>query len=259
MVEVSKEKRNTIQHLFQNMHDTVILSCLQGYMGRAWADNLTNPTVAVIHVGSFCFIAGERKLLAISELLNTVIQLAKERMVLIIPENKLLGDMIEDIFTDNCTKIQRFGIKKKQEEFDLEHLRRIVDTLPEGYILTSLNSEWYDEAVKESWSEDFVSNFQTKEEYLSKGLGKIIIHNRKIVSGASSYTVYDDGIEIEIGTREEYRNNGLALIVGAALILNCRERGLYPSWDAANLISVRLAMKLGYEYEGPYDTYLIQK
>lgn len=259
MIEVSKVDRYKIQHIFRNMHDTVILSCLQGYMGKAWTDDLKNPSSAVIHVGSFCFIAGEGNNETISGLLTKVIEFSKETIILIIPENKSLGDLIEQIFPDNCKKIQRYGIKKKQEEFDLEYLKSIVDTLSDDYILSSINSEWYDKALAEKWSEDFVSNFSTKEEYLSKGMGQVIIHNGKIVSGASSYTVYDSGIEIEIGTREEYRNQGLALVVGAALILSCREKGLYPSWDAANLISVRLATKLGYEYDEPYTAYFIQK
>ena len=33
---------------------------------------------------------------------------------------------------------------------------------------------------------------------------------------------------------------------GAALVLTCLARGLYPSWDAANRESVALAEKLGY-------------
>ncbi len=67
----------------------------------------------------------------------------------------------------------------------------------------------------------------------------------------------DDGIEIEIGTRPEYRRKGLATIVASALIIDCLDRGIYPSWDVANTESVALAQKLGYIMEEPYDTYYI--
>ena len=63
------------------------------------------------------------------------------------------------------------------------------------------------------------------------------------------------GIEIEIDTKEECRRRGLALACGARLILECLDRGLYPSWDAANLDSVRLAEKLGYRFDRAYTAY----
>lgn len=41
-------------------------------------------------------------------------------------------------------------------------------------------------------------------------------------------------------------------------ILNCIEEGLYPSWDAQNMNSVRLAESLGYEYEHEYIVYEVE-
>ena len=84
-----------------------------------------------------------------------------------------------------------------------------------------------------------------------------MIHNNKIVCGASSYTVYNKGIEIEIDTKKEYRRKGLALVCASKLILECLDRGIYPSWDAANRGSVALAEKLGYHFEKEYVTYSV--
>jgi hypothetical protein len=50
----------------------------------------------------------------------------------------------------------------------------------------------------------------------------------------------------------------LATIACAALILNCLEEGLYPSWDAQNLTSVHLAEKLGYELDHEYTVYEVR-
>ncbi|MCI9059896.1 MAG: GNAT family N-acetyltransferase, partial [Lachnospiraceae bacterium] len=44
---------------------------------------------------------------------------------------------------------------------------------------------------------------------------------------------------------------------GARLILACMERGWYPSWDAQNLWSVKLAEKLGYHFDRAYPAYEI--
>ncbi len=43
--------------------------------------------------------------------------------------------------------------------------------------------------------------------------------------------------------------------MSAALILRCLDEGLYPSWNAQNMKSVRLAEKLGYEFDHEYTTY----
>jgi predicted GNAT family acetyltransferase len=83
----------------------------------------------------------------------------------------------------------------------------------------------------------------------------VIMKSGLIVAGASSYTRYNEGIEIEVDTIEEERRKGLATIVSAALILRCLDEGLYPSWDAQNMNSVRLAKKLGYEFDHEYTAY----
>lgn len=64
-------------------------------------------------------------------------------------------------------------------------------------------------------------------------------------------------IEVEIDTRQDYRRRGLAYICGAKLILECRKRGWYPSWDAQNLWSAALAEKLGYHFDQAYIAYEI--
>mgnify|MGYP001636192725 CR=1 FL=1 len=74
--------------------------------------------------------------------------------------------------------------------------------------------------------------------------GGITVHS---VQGAQfSYGVAGSG---------DMRRRGVALACCARLILTCLDRGLYPSWDAANLESVALARRLGYRPAGPYDAW----
>ena len=97
----------------------------------------------------------------------------------------------------------------------------------------------------------------------------MVLKDKIPVAGASSYSAYrgtdrrdeagkNGGIEIEIDTREDYRRQGLASVCGARLILECLDRGLYPSWDAQNRWSVSLAEKLGYHFSHEYTAYEIQ-
>ena len=103
----------------------------------------------------------------------------------------------------------------------------------------------------------FCSQFSTFNDYKIRGIGFAILHLGEFICGASSYTVYDEGIEIEIVTRQKYRHRGLAVICASKLIIECIKRGLYPSWDAANLESVALSEKLGYHFDKEYITYEI--
>jgi predicted GNAT family acetyltransferase len=102
-----------------------------------------------------------------------------------------------------------------------------------------------------------VSQYEDYAAYHQYGIGFAILYKNELVSGASSYARYRDGIEIEIDTKEQYRRRGLASVCGAKLILKCLERNLYPSWDAQNRWSVALAQKLGYHYSHVYDAYEI--
>lgn len=52
---------------------------------------------------------------------------------------------------------------------------------------------------------------------------------------------------------------GLAFACGARLILECLQRGLYPSWDAQNEGSLALARKLGYHFDHAYTAFEIRE
>lgn len=93
--------------------------------------------------------------------------------------------------------------------------------------------------------------------YKELGLGVVAMNDGEIVAGASSYSRYEKGIEIEIDTREDHRRKGLAYACGAKLIIECLKRDLYPSWDAQNKWSVALAEKLGYQFSHEYTAYEI--
>ena len=95
-----------------------------------------------------------------------------------------------------------------------------------------MDENQYEKALKGRWSRDLCSQFDGFQDYRRRGIGVCAVENGELVSGASSYTVYSGGIEIEIDTREDRRRKGLALACGAKLILLCLERGIFPSWDA---------------------------
>jgi len=134
---------------------------------------------------------------------------------------------------------------------------KVVQSLPAEYSLKMIEEDVYNLCRANDWSMDLVSLYEDYEMYRKLGIGVVVLKEGIILSGASSYTRYKDGIEIEIDTNEAYRRKGLAYVCGAKLILECIDRGLYPSWDAQNKWSVALAKKLGYHYDHEYLAYEI--
>lgn len=257
IIELDKNQRTMLKPFFYNMEDTIIHTCLQGYMGRAWTDSKTKPSFALLLVGDFCYIGGTANLL-LEQALNQLPQLIRGEIILLVPVN----DNIEELVCrnhPNWNQVVRYAFRQDREAFNLSFLKQVVSILPIEYEITPIDDYWYHKALSEDWSKDLVSNFTSSSDYLNRGIGVVISCNGEIISGASSYTIYDCGIEIQVDTKPTHRKKGLAFIASASLIIACRERNIYPSWDAATEISVQLAKKLGYIYSHSYHTYVVTK
>lgn len=253
MVLLEQEDRYKIEPLFEGWQETMIWSCLQGYMGRAWADRRDNPTSARIIIGDFCFFAGSPN----REMVGSMPRDCFSDVILMIPQNNYWSRLIEKEYNKNYVVTTRYAIKKEPDVFDRAKLSGYAQALPSGYELRRIDKRLFRILNRQKWSADFCSQFSGWPEYEKHGLGVVAVYEGNPVSGASSYTYYNGGIEIEIDTRRDHRRKGLALACGARLILECLERGLYPSWDAHDKRSVALAEKLGYHLDKPYTTYII--
>ena len=224
--------------------DAGVLACLDGVMGKILVTDPDCPKSALAVIGDFAFCAGEPDL----ELLGG----KPDKWMLVVPENDAWASLIEDNFP--ASKRIRYAIRK-DTVFDRDKLEAMVKALPEGYELRRIDGGLYDLCLKEEIFEDCVSVFGSKEKYLELGRGFAVLKDGKIVSAASSYSRYLRGIDIEIDTVKEERHKGLGSAAAARLILQCLDEGLYPAWDAANKLSVRLAEKLGYEFSREYICY----
>ena len=154
-------------------------------------------------------------------------------------------------------KVVRYAFKKEPDVFEKEKLQKAVALLSDEYTLKMVDEELFWRCKDLDWCKDFTVQYADYEMYKKYGLGALILKNGEIVSGASSYSGYLGGIEIEVDTRADFRRKGLAFACGAKLILECLNRGWYPSWDAQNLWSAALAEKLGYRLDYAYTAYEI--
>ncbi len=235
--------------LFQGWQETMIWSCLQDVMGSIYTDCLKRPSSAIAMLGDFCFLAGkpDREL---------VLYGAEQKAFLImVPGSRGWAELIEQCHGTGAKKVIRYAFRKEPDVFDLEYLQREADRLPEGYVIQMMDEALFRRCREIDWCRDWVAQYENYSEYQKYGLGVVITRNKEPVSGASSYSGYRGGIEVEIDTREDHRKKGLAFICGAKLILECRKRGWYPGWDAQNPWSAALAEKLGYHLDYEYEAY----
>lgn len=237
-----------VSSLFGKWEETLIWSCLQGVMGKIYANDLNKPTSAMAIIGDFTFFAGKPNM----ELVSYKPVWCTQTFMIMVPQNEPWKSLITQFHGEKAKIVSRYAIKKEPHIFDKEKLEKAVASLPKQYTFSMIDEQLYQMCKTESWSADLVSQFSNYEKYHELGIGVVICHENVIVSGASSYSRYQEGIEIEIDTKKEYRRKGLASMCGAKLILECLKRDLYPSWDAQNKSSVALAEKLGYHYSHTY-------
>ncbi|MHC1723566.1 MAG: GNAT family N-acetyltransferase [Aminipila sp.] len=239
--------------LFCNWQETLIWSCLQNIMGNIYVDNLEKTLSAMAIIGDFCFFAGVPN----KELVMYKPKEVIKSFIIMIPQNDEWAELIASTYKDKAKMVKRYATKKEWNVFDRKKLRNIVDSLASEYSLKMIDEDIFNLCRSKDWCIDLISQYKDYEIYKKLGIGVVILKDEAIISGASSYATYQDGIEIEIDTKEEHRRKGLAYVCGAKLILECLERELYPSWDAQNKASMALAEKLGYHYDYEYLAYEI--
>ncbi|MBR4462672.1 MAG: GNAT family N-acetyltransferase [Erysipelotrichaceae bacterium] len=230
--------------VFAGWEDAGIIACLDNVMGKIFADDMEHPKSVMAVIGDFAYLAGEPNL--------ELVRSKPDQWMLVVPQNEAWQELIENNFS--AYKQIRYAIRK-DTKFDREKLEAMANALPEGYTFRKIDGELYDVCLEIEMFEEAVSSFESKEKYLELGRGFAVMKEDKIVAVASSYSRNKKGIDIEIDTIKEEQQKGLGSAVAAKLILECLDEGLYPAWDAASKLSVRLAEKLGYEFSHEYVCY----
>lgn len=248
---VSGELADKVCKLFEGWQETLIWSCLQNIMGYIYVKDTDQPDSAAAVLGDFCFLAGK----ADRDFVMSRPGWCKQEFMIMVPQHEGWEEMIESCLETRAKKVTRYAFRKEADVFDKAALQKAADTLPEGFAVQMMDEEMFWRCKKTPWCRDLVSQYPDYKMYSEYGTGAVVLKDGEPVSGASSYSGYLGGIEIEIDTKEEYRRKGLAYACGAKLILACLEKGWYPSWDAQNKWSAALAEKLGYHFDHEYTAY----
>ncbi|MEG0309105.1 MAG: GNAT family N-acetyltransferase [Clostridium sp.] len=256
MRELSDKEMKCLIPLINGKLDVGLWACIEGkMMGRAWVDNKSNPSIAMVLIADFCYLLGcneyEDYEVCIKELIY------KFKGKILVSYNNYWDSFIERHFVNNYKKYRRYAIKREVDVFERDELKNFIDIIECEFSIEKIDETNYNKVLQDVFMADCCSNFSSLEEFLSNGIGYIIIHKKQIISGASSYVYCKDNIDITIGTKKEYRKKGLALACAAKVILDCLDKNIYPKWDAANLESVALAERLGYHFDKEYYVYSI--
>ncbi len=248
-ITTPQEKRR-VGPLFDGIHDSLIKTFLQGYAGQGFCDDLSFPRCASIEVNDLLFFGGDPASENAKEFATYAPEGRAELNIICCDDGWI--PLIEAAHPEMTYVYTRYATEQTLKGFDKDRLRAMMRDVPEGYTLLGMDDEIYHLAMQNEWSRDFCSFFPDADDYVERGIGFCALHGDELVAGASSFSIYDGGIEVQIETREDHRRKGLAKACGAALVLACVSQGRYPCWDAANKISLKLAQDLGYKLKCEY-------
>ena len=189
----------------------MIYSSLEGVLGEVYAECANGiPVSAVCVVADFAFFAGKPssnlltydfgKPFLILTPRDTMWQSCMERTLAPNEDTVQLDNVIEGPY-GKVQKACRYAFRK-DTAFDCTHLALLKDRVPGGYTLHPIREQAYRECLETPWSRDLVANYASYEDYHTHARGYVIRETTRgaIVAGASAYTYYSGGIEIEVDT-----------------------------------------------------------
>lgn len=242
------ENQEILEQFFGNTQNTMVRSCCEKIMGKVYGRGAEKPDSAMAVLGDFTFFAGKPD----EVLVSYWPQEAKESYRILVPQDAEWEEMIEQCYANKYQKITRYRMKQEPGAFRQEILEKAATSFPKGVTLVCMDEALFHLSREQEWSRDFTAMYEDFAVLKKLGLGVLAVKDGEILAGASSYSSYSKGIEIEVDTREDWRRQGLAYACCSRLILECLKRGWYPNWDAHNLESAALAKKLGYHLEEAY-------
>ena len=250
MITIPLEKTYILKNLYDSLTDSGTLSCFEGLMGTAYADDELNPQCCGIHLGEYLYIGGNSES---TDFLKELFEYSIENDIAIVTLNEDIQALAKNLYGDNCEFTTRYQMDSHISA-DKNYLLNNIKNLPKEYDLVKIDKNIYNQSLQNDWSEYFCGNFKDYDDFSQNAFGYAVLKNGNIVSGTSSYSYYSKGYEIIIATSPDYRRQGLALASASAFILDCLGKGKIPHWDAANTRSLALSQKLGYtllrEYKG---------
>jgi GNAT superfamily N-acetyltransferase len=249
-LELTRSNRLKVARAFHHNKrvDFSIECVIEGQMGKAFVNDLAHPTAYRITVGPFWYFAGE----AANPVGQQMMQ-GFQAYNILMPSPAPWVNIAQEMYGEHLKRFTRYRFSAA--ELSSQHLNRLLErsafherVIPIGVDVAKQIAEQPDGYLD-------LSDFDSAEDFVERGLGYTILDNDKAIGVAYSSLVCSQGIEVSIFVHEAYRRQGVATALASNLLLTCLQQNRRPNWDAANPQSVELAKKLGYQYLEPYDAY----
>lgn len=250
MQRITVKDRADHRDRFAWCRDSMLISFFEGITGEGFAQRERDPAWAAVRTGDFCFCAGRPEEIAeLAEYIDR--EMSAEAVV--IPESEEWFDALQECGLA-LRRVTRYHTRLPESGLDERVLREISEgvKLRDGVRIVRAGEREYEDLQACEWEGSFVSNFHNLEDFLQNGFACCIYVGDELASAASTFGCYSAGWELQIATAPKFRRQGFAAAAAAGFLLECMRRGKRPHWDAANLTSVRIAQKLGFEYDGEY-------
>lgn len=252
MHEIPLANGYLLNSIFPDKTDSCTTSFIEGKMGTAFADHAEQPTTACIILGEYLYLSGNGNAVAF---LKEVFHYAENKHLTIITLNETIKSLAKEYYGNRYLQTTRY-----QMDSDIRTNEKIllanINTLPDGFEIIPFDENIYMQALKNDWSEHFVSNFKDQNDFQQNGLGFAVMHNGTLISGTAAYSYCQNGYEVIIATDNNFYRKGLAFACASKFILETLRQNKIPYWDCANEKSLALSTKLGYKllrkYEGIY-------
>ena len=243
MIElVTRREREAARRFFPKDGDILLSACLQGHRGRA----VLGPDCAVLLAGDFAFAAGAPG----REALDWLDGAKPGELIL-----KAAADW-RALAGEYAHRSPRPGVRYAFAPIsggDKALLEGMALRVPEGFALRPMDAALFAMCQAEEQLRDLCGGCEDFDQFAAHCAGALAVLEGRPVAGAGTYAWEDGGVEVEIDTLPPFRRQGLACACGAALVLQCMQKGLRLHWDAANETSMRLAMRLGFGKPERYD------
>jgi GNAT superfamily N-acetyltransferase len=248
---LTKANRLRLARAFRNVPrvDISIECVLEGQMGKAFADDLDNPSAFQIQAGSFHYFAGDVFGNGGQEILR---EFKPYNLFMSSTEGWL--DEARRVYGERFVGIDRYCFSS--ERLSLKHIQMFCRDHNSSFEIKRFDSHLMDR----TWGKDHfvdVSDFESPADFLERGIGYYAEKDGRIIGAAYSSLVCNAGIEISLFVAEEHRRQGVATLLSAHLLQWCLQNNMDAHWDAANPASCKLAEKLGYIPCGSYKAYYL--
>lgn len=258
IVTLPSSERAVLHSLFSDHRHlrTCIDAVLQGFCGEARADSIRAPKVAQLSIGPIpsgtylTFLGGDSQHPFARSLLH---QLPRNNLVWLSDYSWL--EALRTAPFGPLEPIERYSFSS--DSLNRTHALSLASQIPKGFAVERIDIEHARRVNAELQASPITVEFNSPSDFVHRGIGFCAARGQQIVCAATTGSMCEGNIEIQVDTAEAFRRRGLASAVCAKLIVQCLDDNIVPHWDADNDSSVKLAEKLGFTFVDSYEAYYI--